>query len=114
MSEAENRLYLHELSLAVEKSLRRTMKLPSPEPDRGYEDGMLQHTVAATWAPDDTIVAMEYTIEDHEDPRAANIGWFEVCSVWCRASHIAASLNCTVHDSGHCRAPLKRSSAVTL
>ena len=78
MSEAGKHLYLHELSLAPKERLRRTKKLPSPEPYLVGERLMLEHSVSAIWSPDDTIVCLKYSIKNRGDPRGDETGRFQV------------------------------------
>ena len=99
MSEAGKHLYLHELSLAPKERLCRTKKLLSPEPDLGEENGMLEHFVSATWAPDDTLVCLQYSIKCRGDARQDETGRFQVSEVSESASWLHTALHqCTGHQ----------------
>ena len=83
VSETSRQLYLHKLSLSPEETLCRVMKLPSPEPDRG---DMSCHEVSASWAPDDSMVALHYNIGTLNDLRSVDTGLFQVqamCALLC-------------------------------
>ena len=103
MSEASRHLYLHTLSLAPKERLRRTKKLPSPEPYLGAEGyGMLEHSVSARWAPDDTIVLLLYSITDVDDPRKDESGQFQVsiCVMPCMLH--AGTVHCMAANATAC------------
>ena len=67
VSDTGRQLYLHQLSLTPKERISRIMEQQSPYP-RGEGSDMMQHAVSATWAPDDTMVALTYSSEDCDDP----------------------------------------------
>ena len=93
VSEDGGQLYVHELSLSPKESFRRIMQLTSPEPDLGKECGMQKHGIQAIWAPDDTVVALVYSMEHDNDPRADAAGSFQVLISIC------ATRDCSIPDT---------------
>ena len=100
VSEGGGVLYIHELSLSPKESCRRIMQLPSPEPDLGNRRGMLKRGAQAVWAPDDSAVALVYSIKHDKDPRTDSTGSVQVLLQW-MGLHTAAC-NC-VNWRAHCQ-----------
>ena len=126
MSEASRHLYLHTLSLAPKERLRRTKKLPSPEPYLGAEGyGMLEHSVSARWAPDDTIVLLLYSITDVDDPRKDELGQFQVSicvmpcmlhagTVHCHGSKYYSLRHTAAQQASRCNAEQRASGLLSI
>lgn len=100
ISEAGPQIYLHELCLSPRERLCRMLKLPSPEPDVGKGTGMRLHYASATWAPDDTVVALTYYIANENDARSNFGSEFQVPSADHDASQ-ACLLVAGVHHICH-------------
>ena len=110
MSESGRRLYLHEVTQSPDTKLRRIIQLKSPEPDHGED--MLARSVIATWAPDDTTVALEFRMENDEDDRGDTMGLFQVCARGHTLGMLApGTVTLIAAHSAICNAELQNSSA---
>ena len=83
ISEANYRIFLHELVLDPEPQLHLIADLQGPEP---WSEGKQDQYVFAAWAPDGSAVLLQYNITDYEDKRGLEFSEDSCFEVSCLAA----------------------------